>query len=94
MKQILLKPIITEKSMNSVASGKYVFQVNPKVNKIEIFKAVRDIYKVKPTKVNLINIKSRAKIFQGKYSGSTKGWKKAIITLKKDQKINEFNVKV
>lgn len=94
MKQILLKPIITEKSMNGVASGKYVFQVNPNVNKIEILKAVKDIYKVEPIKVNLINIKSITKMFQGKHPGRTKSWKKAIITLKKGQKINEFNVKV
>lgn len=93
MKQIFIKPIITEKSMNQVHDGKYSFCVNRSANKIEIAKEIAKIYKVKAIKVNIVNIAGRSKIFGQKHRGSTKSIQKAIITLKKGEKIKEFDVK-
>lgn len=89
--RILIKPIITEKAMNLSASGKYVFEVAPKTNKTEIKKAIKLLYKVNPIKVNIIKVKGK-KVQYGKARGRTKNWKKAIVTLKKGEKI-EFTEK-
>lgn len=93
MKQILLRPIITEKSMNLITEGKYSFEVNKDCNKIEVAQAIKLIYKVEPVKVNIINIKSRSKLFRSRTKGTTRSWQKALVTLKKGQKIAEFDVK-
>ncbi len=85
--QILIRPIITEKSTLLEKENKYVFEVHPKANKIEIKKAFEKIYKVKPIKVNIIKLKGKP-IRYGRTSGRTKSWKKAIITLKKGEKID------
>lgn len=93
MKQILKKPVITEKSMSQTPNGKYSFVIYPNVGKVEVAKEVKKIYKVDPVKVNIINIKSRIKKYKGRYQGKTGGYKKAIVTVKKGQKIKEFDVK-
>ncbi|MCX7778990.1 MAG: 50S ribosomal protein L23 [Patescibacteria group bacterium] len=84
--QILIKPIITEKSTLLEKEGKYVFEVSPKANKIEIKKAIQEVYKVKPVKVNLMRIKGK-QIRSGRTVGRTKNWKKALVTLKKNEKL-------
>lgn len=87
MKEILIRPIITEKSTFLEKEGKYVFEVSPKANKIEIKKAIEEIYKVKPIKINIIKVKGKT-VRYGRTSGRTKSWKKAIVTLKKGEKID------
>jgi len=84
--KILIKPIITEKTTFLEKEGKYVFEVSPKANKTEIKKAIKEIYKVEPTKINIIKSKGK-RIRYGRTTGRTKNWKKAIVTLKKGQKI-------
>ena len=84
--EILIRPIITEKATNFSAFGKYLFEVSPKANKVAIKKAIESLYKVVPINVNTIKVKGK-KIRYGKSQGRTKNWKKAIITLKKGQKI-------
>ena len=93
MKQLVLRPIITEKSIGRVALRKYTFEVHPETNKIEVKKAIKDIYKVDAVKVNIINHKGKEKKYRGRISGKTKDWKMAAITLRKGQKIQEFEIK-
>ena len=77
---------ITEKSNYLISQNKYVFAVDLKANKPEIAKAVKSIYKVDPISVNIVNIKGKTKRFGAK-TGKLPNIKKAIVTLKKGQKI-------
>ncbi|MFZ5651322.1 MAG: 50S ribosomal protein L23 [Bacillota bacterium] len=80
-RDILKKPLITEKSMDLVAENKYTFIVAPDSNKIEIKKAVEELFKVKVDKVHTIRYKGRVKRVRGRL-GRTSAFKKAIVTLK------------
>ncbi|OGD65452.1 50S ribosomal protein L23 [Candidatus Berkelbacteria bacterium RIFCSPHIGHO2_12_FULL_36_9] len=93
MKEIILKPVITEKSMSGTSMGRYAFKVKNNANKIEIKKVIKEVYKVDPISVNIINMKGKEKKWRGRTSGKTSDWKKAIITIKKGQKIAGFEVK-
>ena len=86
---IILRPIITEESMAGTAARKYTFEVAKDANKIEIAKAVEELFKVKVEKVNTINVRGKLRK-QGRFEGMTPAWKKAIVTLKKDSKTIEF----
>ena len=86
---IILAPVITEKSISGIADKKYTFKVAKDANKIEIAKAVAELFKVKVAKVNTINVRGQQKRM-GRYSGYTASWKKAIVTLKADSKSIEF----
>ena len=86
---IILRPVITEQSMESVADKKYVFQVARDAGKIEIKKAIEEIFKVKVDSVNTINVKGKEKRM-GVHVGKTAAYKKAIITLTADSKTIEL----
>ena len=83
----ILSPLVTEKSTNLSDQNKIVFKVNVNANKKNIKKNIEKIFKVIVTKVNIINKKSRIKTTRGK-KVRVKGFKKAIITLKKGQNID------
>ncbi len=82
---IILAPIITEKSMAATAMKKYTFKVAKDSNKIEIAQAVEKLFDVKVAKVNTMNVPGQMRR-QGLKSGYTAAWKKAIVTLKPDSK--------
>lgn len=86
---IIIKPIITEKSMEDMAYGKYTFMVDKRANKSEIKKAVEGIFDVKVEKVNTMNMLGKIKR-QGYTSGRRASWKKAIVKLTEDSKSIEF----
>ncbi|HCG35384.1 MAG TPA: 50S ribosomal protein L23 [Clostridiales bacterium] len=86
---IILKPIITEASMDTLASKKYVFKVASFANKLMVKKAVEEIFDVKVDFVNIIIVSRKPKRL-GYHFGSTSEWKKAIVTLKADSKTIEF----
>ena len=86
---IILKPIITEKSMDGIASKRYTFKVATDATKPEIAKAVEELFGVEVAKVNTINMKRKPKRL-GYHFGYTSAWKKAIVTLKPDSKTIEF----
>ena len=86
---IILKPVITEKSIDGLQVGKYTFKVAKNANKIEIAKAVEELFGVKVAKVNTMNVRGRAKRM-GMSRGYTPDWKKAIITLAEGSKTIEF----
>lgn len=85
----LLKPLITEKASELGTLDKYVFAINPRMNKIDVKKAIRTIYEVDPVKVNILNFSGR-KVRYGKTRGKTKRWKKAVVTLKKGDSIKVY----
>ena len=83
----ILFPIVTEKSTNISEQNKIVFKVPIKANKKNVKSSIEKIFKVNVTKVNIINKKNRIKVTRGKKI-KVKGYKKAIITLKKGQNID------
>jgi len=82
---IILKPVITERSMEGISDKKYVFEVARDSNKIEIKKAVEEIFGVKVESVNTIRLPGKEKRM-GVHVGMTPARKKAVITLKNDSK--------
>jgi len=80
---IILRPIITEASMDGVEIKKYTFAVAKDANKIEIAKAVEQLFKVKVQKVNTISMHGKPRTY-GRFQGYTSAWKKAIVTLTED----------
>lgn len=86
---IIIRPIITEKSMLGAVNKVYTFEVAKSANKIEIAKACEEVFKVKVAKVNTISVRGRLRR-QGRYEGYTKSWKKAVVTLTEDSKPIEF----
>jgi len=83
----IISPLVTEKSTNLSAHNKIIFKVNAKANKKNLKTNIEKIFKVNVTKINIINKKSRIKVTRGK-KVKVKGFKKAIITLKKGQNID------
>ena len=86
---IIIRPIITEASMQGIADKKYTFEVAKTANKVEIKKAIEEIFKVKVLDVNTVNMKSNPKRL-GVHLGKTSEWKKAVVTLTADSKTIEF----
>ena len=87
---IVIKPIISEKSIGGLQENKYTFKVAKDANKIEIAKAVETLFKgVKVAKVNTISVRGRLKRM-GRTAGYTSDWKKAIVTLAEGSKTIEF----
>lgn len=88
-RDIIIKPIITEKAMLGMSMKKYTFRVAKTANKIEIGKAAEEIFGVKVDKVRTLNVRGR-KRRRGKTVGYTPSWKKAVIKLKENSKGIEF----
>ncbi len=87
---IIKRPIISEQSMSEIDSKKYVFEVAKDANKIEIAKAVEEIFGVKVAKVNTLNVQGKLKR-QGRFpEGRRASWKKAMVTLTPDSKSIEL----
>ncbi|MDO8490269.1 MAG: 50S ribosomal protein L23 [bacterium] len=87
---ILCRPLITEKNFRmSLAGPKYVYRVATGANKLDIKKAFFNLYGMMPQNVNIVRGGGQEKRF-GKVRGTTKLWKKAIITLKKGEKLDDF----
>jgi large subunit ribosomal protein L23 len=87
--KILLNPVISEKSAVLASENKYVFAVAPEANKIQVKRAVTELYGVRPIDVNIVNVKGKNVRFR-RVTGRTKGWKKAIVTLPKGQHIEVY----
>ncbi|MDO8592595.1 MAG: 50S ribosomal protein L23 [bacterium] len=87
--KILAKPLVTEKVSNLGVLNKYVFAVSAYANKIEVAKAVKEVYGVKPVSVNIIKMQGKIARY-GRISGRRKDWKKAIVTLPKGETIKVY----
>lgn len=86
---ILVKPLITEKAANVGAFNKYVFMIDRKANKIEVAKAIEEVYGIKPVKVNILRVSGK-KVRYGRTFGERKDWKKAVVTLPSGKTINIY----
>ena len=86
---IILRPVITENSMEGVADKKYTFKVAKDATKIDIKRAVEELFGVEVAKVNTMHVRGRARR-QGATQGRTASWKKAIVTLTEGSKTIEF----
>jgi large subunit ribosomal protein L23 len=87
--EVLLKPIVTEKTTDLMQENKYTFKVEPKANKIEIKKAIELIFNVDVIDVRTMNVSGKFKR-QGRSVGYTSDWKKAVVTLKQGQRLPIF----
>lgn len=86
---IIIKPILSEKSYDGIASKRYVFKVLPSATKTQIKQAVEEIFEVKVAKVNTINIQGKLKRM-GKTEGRKASYKKAYVQLTAESKAIEF----
>ena len=89
IQDIIIKPLITENSMDMLADKKYAFKVMKSATKPEIAKAVEEMFGVQVLDVNTINMKKKPKRL-GVHAGYTSEWKKAIVTLTEDSKSIAF----
>ena len=87
---VILRPVITAQSMESVADKKYVFQVAMNANKTEIKSAVEEIFGVKVAKINTVRMQGKVKRTGAYPAGRRAAYKKAIVTLTADSKTIEF----
>ena len=89
LEAIIIEPLLTEKSNVMRERRKYVFKVDARANKIEIRKAVAQLFDVHPVKCNVVNVKPKPKKVRYK-KGYTSSWKKAIVTLEDGETISAF----
>jgi large subunit ribosomal protein L23 len=87
--QVIIEPIVTEKSNLSREKGKYSFRVDARANKIQVMQAVRKLFGVHPVACNLMRVKGKPKRVRAQ-PGYTAGWKKAIVTLRPGEVIQIF----
>ena len=88
---IIIKPILSEKTYADIHNKKYAFVVDKNANKVEIKNAIEQIFKVKVESVNTINVLPKRKRV-GKYEGYTAAYKKAIVKLAAENKIDAFEI--
>ena len=87
--EIIIRPIITEKTMTGVQNKKYTFEVAKDATKIDVARAVEELFGVKVDSVNTLHVRGRMRR-QGRFEGYTRSWKKAVVTLTADSKTIEF----
>jgi large subunit ribosomal protein L23 len=90
--QILRRPLITEKNTMLNTEDKYVFEVAQDANKLDVKRAVEEVFKVEVQHVNMLNVKGKLRHSPGRRrtSGMTRSWKKAIVTLKPGNRIELY----
>jgi len=88
-RDILKRPIVTEKSTDLMADNKYTFEVDMRANKMQIKEAVEEIFNVKVEQVNTLRVKGKLRRM-GRHEGYTSDWKKAVVTLKPGHSIEVF----
>jgi large subunit ribosomal protein L23 len=87
--QILIKPVVSEKSYNQITENRYTFRVHPDAHKTQVRQAVEELFDVKVTSVNIVQMPAKPKR-RGMIKGTKSGWKKAIVELKAGDKIEIF----
>lgn len=88
-REIIIKPVVTEKSVDLMQENKYCFKVAKDANKIEIKNAIEEIFKVTVVNVNTVNVHGKMKRM-GRTQGMTSSWKKAVVTLREGDSIEVF----
>jgi large subunit ribosomal protein L23 len=90
--EVLRRPVITEKNTLLNTEGKYIFEIAREANKLDVKRAVEEIFKVEVLAVNVINVhgKQRRSLGRRRTPGVTQSWKKAIVTLKPGDRIELY----
>ena len=88
-RELVKRPLITEKTTKLMEENKYCFLVDPRANKTQIKQAIEEIFKVKVKKVNTFNLLGKIKRM-GRYQGRRPSWKRAIVTLEPGNRIEFF----
>jgi large subunit ribosomal protein L23 len=88
-RQILIAPVVSEKSYSFIEANKYCFKVHPKAHKTQIRQAVEELFEVKVVAVNVLKVQPKPKR-RGAHRGIRPGWKKAIVQLREGDKIDVF----
>jgi large subunit ribosomal protein L23 len=86
---VIVKPLVTEKSATLGSANQYVFVVSKNANRIQVRSAIKAMYGIMPSRVNIQNVRGKAVRF-GRARGKRKDWKKAIVTLPKGKTINVY----
>jgi large subunit ribosomal protein L23 len=89
MSQVIIRPVVSEKSFVLAEAGKYTFRVHDKAHKTQIRQAVEQLFEVKVTGVRTVSVKSKPKR-RGVHSGRTRSWKKAIVQVREGDTIPIF----
>jgi len=87
--QIIIEPLLTEKGVAGRAGGRYAFKVNLRATKVAVKQAIEKCFKVKVLDVNTLYVRPKRRV-AGRFIGKTSGWKKAYVTLRSGQKIQEL----
>ena len=88
-RQVIIRPVVSEKSYALIAQNKYTFRVHPKAHKTQIRQAVEELFNVKVEGVNIVQVRSKPKR-RGLQRGKKPGWKKAIVQLRAGDSIEIF----
>jgi large subunit ribosomal protein L23 len=88
--EVLIRPVISEKSYAEMQLNKYTFRVHRSAEKIEIKRAIEDAFGVKVVDVNTINVIGKERRLRRERPGHTPGWKKAVVTIAAGQKIEKL----
>jgi large subunit ribosomal protein L23 len=88
-RDVIKRPLVTEKSTRQLEENKYAFMVDVRATKTEIREAIEEIFKVKVKEVNTLRVPGKTKRM-GRFEGKTPEYKKAVVTLEKDNKIPLF----
>ena len=88
-RQILIAPVVSEKSYSLIADNKYCFKVHASAHRTQVRQAVEELFEVKVASVNMAKVPAKPKR-RGMHSGHRPGWKKAIVTLQEGEKIDIF----
>jgi large subunit ribosomal protein L23 len=87
--EVLLAPVVSEKSYSLIADRKYSFRVHPKAHKTQVRQAVEELFQVKVERVNISQVKSKPKR-RGLHRGTRPGWKKAVVQVREGDTIEIF----
>jgi large subunit ribosomal protein L23 len=88
-RNVIIRPVVSEKSYALIAEGKYTFRVDERANKTQIAKAVEEVFEVSVATVRTAKVRPKPKR-RGLHSGSTRGWKKAVVQLAPGERIELF----
>ncbi len=88
-RQILIAPVVSEKSYSLIEASKYSFRVHPRAHKTQIRQAVEELFEVKVLSVNVVKVQPKPKR-RGSSRGTKPGWKKAIVQLREGDRIEIF----
>ena len=87
--EVLLAPVVSEKSYSLIGDNKYSFRVHPDAHKTQVRQAVEELFEVKVERVNIVKVQAKPKR-RGMFKGSKPGWKKAIVQLREGESIEIF----